>query len=372
MDIRSDNPVGRVPDSGMMRRGTVELGARCRIGRRSLAWAGASDRALSGLDSLHALEVTGSPPAESSAAAAQLLHRAAARGTYVHGLSDDAVRAALDPALAAHIPAGRDEGTVGELAWDIRAVEQRRAAIRPLLGRLPSMSAVLPSRRPELVAQMVAQVAAMHYDELEIVVALHGCPPPPGLTEAAAGRPLVVLEFDADTIFGEVLNHACAAASGELICKVDDDDYFAPEHLWDLAAAHCYSGATLVGKMTTVVHLEALDTTVRRVYGARESFTHRVAGSTMTIAAADLRAVGGWSPVPRAVDTALLRSVAEHQGTVYQPHDIGYIYVRRSDPNAHTWPAQTVHFLRNVREQWIGLLHHPAFGTASVLDSPDP
>ena len=175
-------------------------------------------------------------------------------------------------------------------------------------------------------------------------------------------------ELPAERVFGSVLADAFACASGELVSKVDDDDHFGDAHVIDLVLAHEYSRATLVGKSTTVVFLEAIDTTVRRLYGGvRESFTHRVAGSTFLMDPDDLRAVGGWPHVPRAVDTHLINAIRRSSGTIYQPHDIGYLYVRGADPTGHTWATGVDHFLRNTREQWIGLLSHPEFGTEGEL-----
>ena len=369
VNIRGDNPVGRVPDTGRMRTATLHLDpAGWRCGRSRGAWDVHEhlDELLPGLDSHHQLELSGTAPASATSAVARVLHRAVARGTTVVGLTDDAVRSALPAELASHMPSDVPRSVVGDLDWDVLAVRQRRGALRPLLTELPSVSLVLVTRRPELVASAVRQMAGLRYPELEIVVGLHGVPAPEGLAEAAGSRPLVVHEFDAGEVFGTVIDQSFALASGTLVGKFDDDDHVSAEHLWDLVAAHRYSGATLVGKTTTTIYLEALDATVRRIYGARESFTHRVAGGTMLLSAEDLRAVGGWSPVPRGVDTALLGSVRAAGGTVYQPHDIGYLYMRYHDAATHTWAADLSHFLRNTREQWVGLLAHEEFGTAHL------
>jgi hypothetical protein len=364
VDITIDNPVGRVPDP---RRMTVrELRATpdgWRLGRRHGGWGGTLATTLGRLDETHELRlddagVTGAAAAE----LAGYLHRAAARGTYVTSSPGPALRAALPARLADTLLPPRAD-RAGDLAWDIRSVLQRRAALQPLFPRWPSVSLVLVSRRPELVVPLVARLARVAYPQLELVVGLHGAPAPDGLSEAAGDLPLVVREFPVDQVFGSVLHDAFAAASGELVAKVDDDDYMSDEHVRDLVMAHGYSGATLVGKSTTIVYLEAIDTTVRRLYGARESFTHRVAGSTFLLSPEDLRAVGGWEPLPRAVDTALLEAVRRHGGTVYQPHDIGYLYRRSADASGHTWTTGIDHFLRNTREQWVGLLRHPEFGT---------
>ncbi|HLR95684.1 MAG TPA: glycosyltransferase [Jiangellaceae bacterium] len=371
MDIRSDNPVGRVPDTRMTKRHVLRLGAQgWKLGRHQGPWTSAAlDRILTALDTAHAMHWTGSIPPGQAPLFAELVHRSVARGTFVSGEVDERTATHLPDGLASTIQQTPHPGEVGDLDWDVHAVVQRRAALTPILGSLPPLSVVLVSRRPELIVPMVRRLATQRYHDLEIVVATHGVPLPAGIDQAAGDRHLVMRELDGALLFGEALNEAFALASGTLVSKMDDDDHIGPDHLWDLAAAHTYSRATLVGKTTTVVHLEALDATVRRVYGARETFTHRVAGSTMTLSAADLRSVGGWPPVRRGVDTALLASLGNHDGTVYQPHDIGYLYVRGHDPQQHTWTADAGHFLRNVREQWIGLLHHPAFGTEEGIVS---
>lgn len=368
MDIRSDNPVGGVPDPSTMSVRDLHLSADgWRLGRRRGSWDDGVDAPLDRLPEVHELRVSGSVPPTAVGHSATLLHRTVARGTYVTGALPEDLAAALPPGLAEEIRPS-EGGRAGDLDWDARSVRQRRAALRPLIGSWPSVSLVLVSRRPDLVLPMVRRLSALDYPDLEIVVGLHGCPAPSGLVEAGGGRQVVVREFPADQVFGSVVDDAFACASGELVSKVDDDDHFGDAHVVDLVMAHRYSRATLVGKSTTVVFLEAIDTTVRRLYGGvRESFTHRVAGSTFLMDPEDLTAVGGWPHVPRAVDTHLINAIRRASGTIYQPHDIGYLYVRGADPSGHTWATGVDHFLRNTREQWIGLLSHPEFGTEGEL-----
>ena len=365
VDIRIDNPVGRVPDTSTMSVWTLRAtAAGWQLGRRRRGgWDSSLEELLPRLDEVHELRVddAGLPPGPAEALA-RFLHRAVARGTYVSGTLDPTVLSRLPGDLARHVVAATDE-RAGDLAWDVRSVLQRRAALRPLFPRWPSLSLVLVSRRCDLVRPLVERLARVDYPDLQIVVGLHGCPAPEGLPAAAAGRDLVVREYPAEQVFGSVLEDAWACASGELVSKVDDDDYMSDSHVRDLVMAYGYSGATLVGKSTTVVYLEAVDTTVRRLFGVRESFTHRVAGSTFLMSPGDLAAVGGWPHVPRAVDSRLIEAIRRAGGTIYQPHDIGYLYVRGADPSGHTWTTGIDHFLRNTREQWVGLLRHPEFGT---------
>lgn len=284
------------------------------------------------------------------------IRRVASRGTFVVG----------DPQVT---PGAHSEilgAKPGDLAWDVASVAQRRDALlfatehldqRPL----PGLSVVLVTRRPAFMPRIIAMLESQTHPNFEVVLVNHG-------GEALSINTtlqLTSLGTSPSVSLGAALTLATAAAASSLITKVDDDDYYGPDHLVDLALAHRYSGATLIGKSSTVVYLEDMNTTVRRVFMAPEEFTHRVAGGTLLIAAEDLAQVGGWSDVPRGVDSQLIERVTAADGLIYRPHDIGYLYVRHGHGAgvAHTWDTDHRHFLRNAREQWFGLLRSTAYGT---------
>ncbi|MBF9130195.1 glycosyltransferase [Plantactinospora sp. S1510] len=274
---------------------------------------------------------------------------------------------------------GASSDRYADLEWEARAVRQRRAAMRghgrefvlprlaagafPGFGRLPSVSALLVTRRLAYVLDAVAAIEAQSYPELEIVLCLHGVGLPADLRARLAGctRQLEIVEVPAGQSFGEAVGAATARARGSLVTKFDDDDTYGPEHVWDLVLARHHSGATLVGKPAEFVYLQTLDTTVRRDAGAPESFAPVVAGGTMLIGRGDLEQVGGWRPVPRSVDRGLLDRVRRAGGLIYRTHPLGYVYQRRSA--GHTWDPGLEYFLRDAGAQWPGLPRHPEFGT---------
>lgn len=366
-----DTPVGRIPGPDRDRRAHLALSGEGwtltspwrRAARGSWSRPEALLDRLGRLDLVHSLtidaEPTGpAPDAATTTALATFVTRAIARGTFVVG----DLPAMVSRRVHAEVP-GAAHQRAGDLAFDIAAVRQRRQVLSTRLTDPPTVSILLATRRPHLLAEVAAMIRAQTHRRVEVVVAVHGGDPEHLPTPDVGAFDLRVLAVPGDRSLGHALQLAAEAASGELLTKMDDDDHYGPDHLVDLLLARDVSGAPVVGKSSTVVHVEALDTTVRRVIGVPETPVHRVAGGTILVGADELRSFGGWADVPRAVDSALMRAATDAGAMIYRPHDIGYLYVRHAAADGHTWSADAGHFLANSREQWLGLLRHPDFGT---------
>lgn len=292
-----------------------------------------------------------------TASRASLLARLAANGVVVHALTgfddgaDARLRAHLGDELYGLITANAAGLDAGER--ELRSIAMRRAALRghSAWGRhaagLPAVSILLATRRPALLSYALAAAARQTYPKLELSLALHGD------AEAFAGVegyikempfPVKVTRAPAYATIGAVLNAAVAASGGELVTKLDDDDCYGPEHVWDLVLAREYSGARLVGKGIEFVYLAASGQTLHCRSGRGEAYrASSLAGGTLLLSRRDLARVGGWRDVPRGVDTALVNAVLRRGGGVYRTHGAGYILVRHGQ--GHTWPESEARFL---------------------------
>ena len=299
----------------------------------------------------------------------------AAAGVLVHITDPDpALRECLGARLH-DLMAGRAVAEASTHERELLGIAMRRCALRDhsLRSRarqvlattginvgVPEVSVLAPTRRPERLGAIVDAVAAQTYPRLELVLALHG----DGFGEDAeiaarastVGHPVQVVRVDGDRPLGAVLNAAVEASSGSLLTKMDDDDFYADEHVWDLVLAHEYSGAELVGKSAEYAYLAKLDKTVRDRQRQRfsESFVSFavVSGGVLMIARHDLAAAGGWRRVPRRVDVALAQDVVAAGGRIYWTHGAGYLRVRHGDE--HTWTVDDSHFLGRATEVRIG------------------
>ena len=312
------------------------------------------------------------------------LARLAARGVPVHLADRDRALPALLGAELHGLMTEAIRGAGGD-AREARSISARRAALRthslrararqvcaaaladpPELARI---SVLLATRRPGRLAAALANVARQRYPRLELVLALHG----PGFAADAVQRagagfphPVKLLRLDASRPLGSVLNAAAGAAGGALLAKMDDDDLYGPEHLWDLALAREYSGAALVGKFPATVYLARGDRTVRRRRVRSETWSSSISGGTMLIGRTDLERAGGWRRVPRHVDEALVEDVLRAGGGVYRTHDAGYLLVRHGD--RHTWEADDAELL--VAAEAVHRGWRPAL--AGIEDAPRP
>ncbi|MFE1168826.1 glycosyltransferase [Nocardiopsis sp. NPDC058789] len=283
-----------------------------------------------------------------------------------------------------------EEGLADELVREEHSVRLRRAALRlhgahgrarllaeaggPVAPPEPSVSVVLCTRRPEMVGFALRQVARQRGVDVEVVLALHGfAVDAPGVAAAIAeyrrgGRSLLVWEPPGDLVFGSVLNGAIARASGTLVAKMDDDDWYGPDHLSDLVLARRYSGAELVGCAAEFHHLEHLGLTVRRLVPS-EVFAQHVTGASILTDRTTLEEVGGFRPLRVDEDAGLLDDVRDAGGSTYRIHGLGCVIRRRG--TGHTWSETSGYFLREPLRQWRGW-RPSALLESSPEDAPAP
>ena len=72
---------------------------------------------------------------------------------------------------------------------------------------------------------------------------------------------------DSSLNLGALMNLGVAAADGDLVAKVDDDNFYGQHYLTDLVRALDYSGADVTGKWAHYVHLESSEATLLRSDG---------------------------------------------------------------------------------------------------------
>jgi glycosyltransferase involved in cell wall biosynthesis len=220
---------------------------------------------------------------------------------------------------------------------------------------------LLATRRPDLVAHALRQVGRQRGAEAELVLATHGFEADPAVVRAFTadtGIPVRTFGAPAAESFGRLLNAAAARADGDVLLKMDDDDWYGPDFVSDLLLARDYTGADVVGCPPELMFVEPLWVTVRR-RDATEQYRPVVAGGTMMVSRDAFGAVGGFRDTRKYVDANLFRAVRAAGGTIYRSHGLNYLLRRQA--GGHTWEPGLGYFVSRGRswQQWRGFRPSP-------------
>jgi hypothetical protein len=293
--------------------------------------------------------------------------------TSVHpGLSwlDPAVVAALTAPVDLQDPLAREEHSVvlrrAAMAAFSGAAWRRRTAAEAgvRVAGEPSVSVVLATRRPDMLGFALRQVSKQRGVDLQLVLAPHGFTPDDDLLRELGPERVVVRPHEASTLFGDVLADAVAAADGDLVLKMDDDDWYGRDFVTDLLLARAYSGAELVGTPSELHYLVPKDVTVRRGHQV-ELYAGFVAGGTILVERGLLREVGSFRSVRKYVDAQLLHAVSRAGGAIYRTHGLGYLL--RRNATGHTWQVDMDYLLDPVRVAGL----YPGFAPSRLLEYDD-
>lgn len=214
-------------------------------------------------------------------------------------------------------------------------------------------------------------LASQTHARLEVVLVAHGVPLSAiprefERTLNASGITMNAIEVAGDVPFGTALSAGAARAEGRYVTKVDDDDFYGPEHVTDLLVAAAHSGADLVGKALQYVYLEPLDTSVRLdgrgSVSTPETYTDWVCGGTLMLERSLGEHLRWFDPLPSAVDRNLQDKVLRARGRIYRTHGLGYVYARRRA--GHTYHTQWTKYLSSATEQRPGVWEGRGFALA--------
>lgn len=244
--------------------------------------------------------------------------------------------------------------THSTLAWRRDLAE--RAGVRFVAQA--KVSVLLATMRPHQLDFAMRQLARQRDVELQVVLGTHGWTVPEDEVRAKLNghHDVVIRPHEKDAFFGDVLNDAATHADGDVLLKVDDDDWYSPHAIRDLLLARRYTGAEVVGMPSEFVYLAELGVTARRNH-ATEIHNRFVAGGTIMIDRQVLRGVGGFRAVRRFVDAQLLNAVEASGGRIYRTHGLGYVLRRTA--TGHTWQSDPESFRRPeiLEREWPGF--HP-------------
>ncbi|MCQ2000397.1 glycosyltransferase family protein [Arthrobacter zhaoxinii] len=227
------------------------------------------------------------------------------------------------------------------------------AASRPVAE--PSVSLLVASMRPGQLEQVFRTVGSLEGRKPELVLCTHGFEADRAHVKSLGLlyglNDVIVLPRPRSVSLGECLNACVAAAGGEVLSKMDDDDLYSPNYLRDLVAALQFSRADVVGKQAHYMYLAERNATLLRFADREHRFTTSVMGPTIT-ARREVFEGMPFAPLNRGEDTQFLKAVRADGGRIYASDRFNYAQFR--GVGNHTWAISDTALLASGEIKFFG------------------
>ncbi len=203
-----------------------------------------------------------------------------------------------------------------------------------------SVSAVVATKRPDQLANVMAFTGRQVHSNLELILVTHGFVADGDDLKRLAERYGVdrysVVPADPTLTLGACLNLGIAAADGRYVAKMDDDNWYGPHYVSDLVRAFTWTDAQVVGKWAHYVHLLGSNATLLRFSGAEHRYVELVQGGTI-MAPRSVMLDLPMENLPRRVDTTFLDKVRLNGGRIYSADRFNFVSMRSASSDGHTW-----------------------------------
>lgn len=221
----------------------------------------------------------------------------------------------------------------------------------------PKVSTVISTIRPHQLRHILSTVGAQRDVDVELILVAHGFDIDRVEFKTLAAESGIsnyrILELSRDLTLGDCLNAAVNRADGDFITKMDDDDLYGENYLFDQVAALRYSGASIVGKQAHFMYLANSDVTLLRFAEREHRFTNMVMGPTI-LGHAEIFKTTPFESRSRGEDTQFLRDVIDGGGTIYSSDRFNFMQMRGNDGVAHTWDVSDAELTATGSIQWFG------------------
>ena len=204
----------------------------------------------------------------------------------------------------------------------------------------PLVSLIIPTKRPEKIDHILANVGSQTYPNIEVVLMTHGFDIDKKsiaerFHEAGVGT-FKTLSIDERHPLGVLMNQGMTLAEGEYLGKIDDDDLLGPEFVWDQMDAFVYSDADLVGKKTHFRYIESANATLEVFPGFSYRYVDHVLGCAL-IGKANVMRSSDWGTGAQGSDTEFLNNLRAKGAVFFATSPHNFVYMRYSRSDHHTF-----------------------------------
>ena len=231
--------------------------------------------------------------------------------------------------------------------WNHYTYEKRVDTVLETIGISPArkrrmISVISPTIRPENLSIIFENFGRQSYRDKQLLISCHGFKPDEDqlrnlATKHGIDNCKVVASLPENSL-ADNLNELIELADGDVIARMDDDDWYGENYLLDLYNALVFSQADVVGKAASYIYFEEADMTVLTMPQMEHKYTEFVRGATLM----------GWKstflefPFPngtRGEDSDFLTSLVKANKLIYSADRFNFSVTRNKSKDSHTWNA---------------------------------
>jgi len=223
------------------------------------------------------------------------------------------------------------------------------SALTPTTESTPMIDLMVATDRASRLEQVFENISRQTYPRIRLVLVEHGVALDRGEVRERsqeAGIETDVVSVDEDVVLGEVFNIGFAATGADIIGKMDNDDFYGPEYLWDLLSALDFSGADVAGKWAHYAYQSGIDSMIYRFVNYEHRYTEVLAISTLLMRRSVLDQAR-FPDIPNGSGSAFLWEIGAMGGRLYAADRWNYIYLRGQDGASSTFPVPESDLIAN-------------------------
>ncbi|WP_337099006.1 glycosyltransferase [Paenibacillus sp. YIM B09110] len=166
--------------------------------------------------------------------------------------------------------------------------------------------------------------------------------------KAKSYHDVFIFQLSESYSLGECLNYAADLGRYNVIAKFDDDDFYSKYYLTTALRAMRRKNVDMVGKRSVLTYFLEDGMLILRFPGYENSYQNYVAGGTMVIRKSAFQQVR-FGALSLGEDVDFMTRFRKSGYRIYATNRHNYVYMRRSDPNMHTWRPKRSYLLKTGR-----------------------
>ncbi|KHD38485.1 glycosyl transferase [Clostridium acetobutylicum] len=158
-----------------------------------------------------------------------------------------------------------------------------------------------------------------------------------------------IIKKPENVTLGKCLNYGVDISKYNYIFKMDDDDYYGENYIYDEITSLIYTNSDIVGKASFFVYYEGYGRLEIMYPEGNEKYIPNVAGSTLLIKKSVFNKVR-FRNISLAEDACFIEDCCKQGIKIYSCNRFNYVYFKHRSLNDHTWKISSEDLMKVTKK----------------------